>query len=1195
MIAYLIERAMNLRWLVLAVVVLICAAGVYSFRQQPIDAYPDISAQMVQVITVYPGRASEEVERQVTVPVEIAMRNVPKVDVIRSRTIFGLSVVQLIFEEGTDKYWARQRVQEKLAGLKLPEGAEAELGALATAYGEVFRYELKGDGTQDLMKLRELNDWVVIPRLLRAPGVAEVSNFGGLEKQFAVTFRPADLDRYGLTLNDVVEAVKTNNASAGGSVLQRGSMSFVIRGSGSLENLKQIEKTFVKSVGGTPIYLRDVAGIGLETMTPSGIYSKDRTDASVEGILLLRKGENTSHVLAEVQKAVTEMNESAELEGVKVVPFYDRQHLVDSTLHTVSHSVLLGVTLVVLVLLLFLGRPAMAGLVALTIPFSLLFALVLMYLTNIPIGLLSIGAIDFGIIVDGAIIMAENIARRLGAATHGEQRPNVFKAVLAAAFEMERPVFFSILMIVVAYLPLLSLTSIEGLLFRPMALTMVYALVGALLFALFVVPVLATIMFRHGYHEWENPLLVLARPIYAATLRGLVAARWMVLAAVLCVVAAVCFLVMPRLGIEFLPYMDEGVVWVRANFPEGISLQQSSEYGGRIREIALEFPDVKFISVQAGRNDSGTDPFPSSRLEIMIGPKPKEQWTQFKTKQELVAALGKRLREEFPTTRFNFTQPIIDSVTEDTNGTSANLAVEFAGPDSDVLLDLARQTVDLLKSVPGAQDVNIEQEGPQPQLVITPDRQLCARHNVRIDDVTKLINTALGGEAVGSLYEGERRFDIVAKVDRRAVNSPLAVGRLPIHTADGVPVPLAQVAKIELVDGQTIIARENSRRRVTVRCDIVGRDQGGFVKEAQKKFDETIRPKLPDGYRVGWLGMFENLERAKGHFLMVVPLTVALIFVLIWVTFGSFRAALLLLLSIPFAFIGGVVALWVREMNLNVSTGVGFAALFGVSIMNGVLMVRSINTLRMQGVAVDDAIRQGASNCLRPILMASLVAILGLLPASLATGLGSDVQRPLATVIVWGLVSSMVLTLFVVPVGYRLLVPGLPERPAAVDDGLGSRFIEPLPDVSVSDIVALLDYLNAHNGEAEVFQIAEQTSREFARVIAVVQAAEMLDFVETPRQMVVLTAKGKTFVTATPDDRTTLWREQLLRLRVFRDVYDVIQRQPSHAIDRDFVLETIVTRMPYENYERVFNTFVRWARFGGLFTYDETTQHVALR
>ncbi|MDB5385293.1 MAG: heavy metal efflux pump, CzcA family [Planctomycetaceae bacterium] len=1029
MIALMIETAMRQRWLVIAAAIFVVGFGCYSFQQQPIDAYPDISSQMVQVITTYSGRAAEEVERQVTVPIEITMRNVPKVKVIRSRTIFGLSVVQLVFEEGTESYWARQRVQEKVTSLTLPPGAQAELGPLATAYGEIFRYELVSDGGHDQMELRTLNDWVVIPKLLRAAGVAEVVNFGGLEKQFAVTFRAADLARYGLSLNDVVEAIRSNNASAGGSVLQRGSMSFVIRGSGSLENVSQIEGTFVKSISGTPVYLRDVANVGLDSAVQSGIYSKDYVDESVEGVILMRRGENTSRVLVNVQEVIDELNSTELPSGIQVKPFYDRQNLVDSTLHTVAHSVTLGITLVVLVLLLFLGRPSMAALVAVTIPFSLLFALVLMYLTNIPIGLLSIGAIDFGIIVDGAVIVAENIARRLGHATHHEKKPDVFCIVLDATLEMERSVFFSIIMIVVAYLPLLSLSSIEGLLFRPMALTMVYALVGALLFSLFVLPVLATLLYRNGYEEWENPLLRLLMPTYAIVLRGLLACRWLTMMVVVCLLAFVVIRITPELGIEFLPYMDEGVVWVRANFPEGTALQQSSAYGRRIREIALEFEDVKFISVQAGRNDSGTDPFPPSRLEIMIGPKPREEWHQFKSKQEMVKAIGKRLREEFPTTRFNFTQPIIDSVTEDTNGTSANLAVEFTGPDAGVLLDLGRRTVRLLKEVPGSTDVNIEQEGPQPQLIIRPDRQLCARYNVRIEDVTNLINTALGAQPIGAIYEGERRFEIVAKVDRQTVNSPQAVGRLPVYTVDGIPVPLSHVAHIDLIDGQTIVARENGRRRITVRTDIIGRDQGGFVNDAKIKFQESIQEHVPAGYRVGWLGMFENLERAKQHFTLVIPITIALLFGLLLVTFNSVRAALLVLTGVPFACIGSILALYARDMHINVSTGVGFCALFGIAIMDGVLMVRGIMLLRQGGLSVRDAIVNGAQERLRPILMTAIVAIFGLLPASLASGLGSDVQRPLATVIVWGLFSSTLLTLFVVPVLYDFFGPRFEVKP----------------------------------------------------------------------------------------------------------------------------------------------------------------------
>jgi cobalt-zinc-cadmium resistance protein CzcA len=1191
MIPAVIRLALRHRWIVLAAAAFIVGLGAWAFWHQQIDAYPDISEQMVQVITTYPGRASEDVERQVTVPIEIAMRNVPRAKVIRSRTIFGLSIVQVTFEEGTESYWARQRVSEKLADIPLPDGVKPDLGPLATAYGEIYRYELVSDGTHDLMEVRTLNDWVVIPRLLRCPGVADVSNFGGYLKQYTITLRPAQLQRYGLALGDVVDAIKTNNASAGGSVVPRGSMSFVIRGKGSLQNEEEIRAVFIKSVGGTPIYLRDLASVTLDSPVPSGIFSKDRTDESVEGIVLLRRGENPSEALDKVKEVVDELNATGLPSGVRIAPFYDRSFLVENTLHTVAHSVGLGITLVVLVLLLFLGRPAMALLVALTIPFSLLVALVLMYFTGIPIGLLSVGAIDFGIIVDGAVIMAENIAHRLGAAARERTRQSIAKTVLAAALEVERPVFFSVLMIVGAYLPLLSLTSIEGLLFRPMALTLVFALAGSLFFAILVVPVLATFLFRRGYREWENPLLRLFRPAYAVVLRALLQARWLVAAGALALVAVIIVYFVPRLGTEFLPYMDEGVIWVRANFPEGTSLTQTAEFGKRIRAIALEFPEVQFITVQSGRNDSGTDPFPPSRMEMMIAPKPREEWTRFKTKHELVAALGARLREEFPTTRFNFTQPIIDSVTEDTNGTSANLAVEFSGPDSEVLLDLCRQTVDLLRKVPGSVDVNVEQEGPQPQLVIQPDRALCARYNVRIEDVNRLINTALGGEPVGTLYEGERRFDIVSKFDRAYLSSPGAVGRLPVNTQDGVPMPLSQVARIEVVDGQTLIARENSRRRMTVRCDIAGRDQGGFVAEAQDRFEEQI--KVPEGYRVSWLGMFENLERARKHFLILIPITIAVIYGLLWVTFGSQRAALLVLLAVPFACIGGVLALYVRGMHLNMSSAVGFTALFGVAIMDGVLMVRWITTLRVQGVPLDDAIIQGALERLRPILMTSIVAIFGLLPASLATGLGSDVQRPLATVIVWGLFSSTALTLFVLPVFYRIFSPGLPETRASATD-VDASFVEPLPDVSATEIVALVEYLRQRGGEAEVYHIADETNREFGRVIPVVKSAEMLGFVDTPGPAVVLTPLGTRFAEAGPDERKDLWRERLLTLRLFRDMYEALQRQPDHALDRDFVLETIVTRMPYENYERVFNTFLRWGRFGEMFTYDEQTQRLAL-
>jgi cobalt-zinc-cadmium resistance protein CzcA len=1181
-----IQTAMRLRWVVLLLTLAVIVFGVWAFLHQPIDAYPDISAQMVQIITLYPGRAPEEVERQVTIPIENAMLGVPRVESVRSRTIFGLSLVQMIFEEGTEMYWARQRVAERTTDIVLPEGVQPQLGPPATAYGEIYRYELVSDGTHNLIDLRTLNDWVVTRRLKRVPGVAEVANFGGYEKQFTLTFNQAQLKRFGLTLGDVEDAIKKNNAAGGGSVVSRGSMSLVVRGKGQLENLNQIQNIFIKSIGGTPIYLRDVASVSIDTKVPNGIFSKDYQEPSVQGIVTMRKGENPSEVLAHVQEAVKELNETQMPPGLEIVPYYDRSHLIDATLHTVTHSVSLGITLVILVLIFFLGRPAMALLVALTIPFALLFALVLMYLTNIPVGLLSIGAIDFGIIVDGAVIMAENIARRLGESGRRDPR-GTWAIIRGAALDMQRPVFISVLLIMVAFLPLLSLTRIEGLLFRPMAMTILFALSGALLFALVLVPVLASFLFRHGYQEWENPLLHWITPLYRSVLQGLLQVRWVAATLAVAGLALVLVLLVPRLGTEFLPYLDEGVIWVRANFPEGTSLEQTSEFGRRLREIALDFPDISFAIVQAGRNDDGTDPFPPSRIEMMIGPIPRERWKQFHTKQELVAALGARYREEFPTTRFNFTQPIIDSVTEDTNGTSANLAVELSGPDSDVLLRLARQTIEMLQGIRGATDVSIEQEGPQPQLVIQPDRALCARYNVRIEDVMKLINMAIGGEPVSTLYEDERRFDIVARLDQQSKKSTQAIGRLPVYTSDGVPIPLAQVATIQVVDGQTLISRGDGRRRMTVRCDIVGRDQGGFVREATERFEQDID--LPPGYHVEWLGMFENLARAFKHFMILIPTTIGIIFLVLIVAFGSFRAAFILLLPIPFAFASGALALHLRGMNLNVSTGVGFATLFGIAIMDGVLMFKGISKYRMEGASVDEAIIHGRVDRLRPSLMTSLVAILGLLPAALATGLGSDVQRPLATVIVCGLTGSALFTLLVTPVFYRIFVPPLPEVA-----GIRPLGFEPLPDVSATELITLLEFLHQHEGEEELVQLTEESHREFARVVFTVKAGELLGFIDTPGSLVVLTETGKRFVEASAEERKILWQEQILTLGLFREIHEVLQRQPERAVDADFVLETIVTRMPHEDYEKVFNTLVRWARFGELFVYDEASQKISL-
>jgi cobalt-zinc-cadmium resistance protein CzcA len=1035
MIETVIRRAFRLRWLVLLCAVVVAVAGVIAFRYSKIEAYPDISGTTVTIITTYPGRSAEDVERQVTAPLELAMGNCPQVETIRSRTIFGLSVIVLDFEDGTELYWARQRVQERLDGLTtLPKNVQPTLSPPISSAGEILRYEVRGDGTLSSMELRTLHDWVITPKLLRVPGVGDVANFGGDAKYFVVTVRPVQLQRFGVSLSDLVDAVSKNNSTSGGSVVERGAMSFVVRGRGAVKDEREIGRIFVKSMGGTPVYLSDLASVQAEPKVPTGTFGKDDRNHTIEGLITLRKGENPSVVLAKLKAAIAELNHGGLPQGARLDIFYDRSELIHTTLMTVGESVGLGIGLVVLVLLFFLGSPRMAGIVALTIPFSLLFALGLMYATGIPVGLLSIGAIDFGIIVDGAVIVAEHIAHRMGGLPRGASGRDVRRTILSSVLEVQRPVFFSVLMIIAVHLPLLTLQRIEGLLFRPMAITIVFALTGSLLFALLVVPALVGLLFPRGGREWVNPLLRVFRPVYGWIVEQLLSVRWLVGPLAIIALAGIVAWLAPRMGTEFLPYMDEGNITLKANFSEGQSLTQTAEYADRIRHICLEFPDIAFATSRSGRTDSGLDPFPASRLEMMIGPKPRKDWTQFRTKHELIAALGDRLRTEFPTTRFNFTQPIIDNVVEETNGTSAQLAVEITGSDPAILQQLGQQTVEILQDVPGSVDVAIEQEGPQPQLVIEPDRALCARYNVRIEDVNTLVNTALGGDPVANLYEGERLFDIAVKFDRQVLKSPSVVAQLPVFTSDGVPVPLGQVAKVYLRDGQTMIAREGGRRRITVRCDIVGRDQGGFVAEAQRRFAEEVEPHLPADSKVNWIGMFENLARAKEHFAFVAPITVAILVVLLIVTLGSVRAALSVLMGLPFAFVGGAIGIYVRGMNVNVSVMVGFAALIGVATMDGVLMVQRITALRIDGLAMDSAIVRAAQERMRPIVMTSVVAVLGLTPAALATGIGSDVQRPLATVIVCGIFCAAALTLFLVPVFYRLLAPPLPGRSVTDDD-----------------------------------------------------------------------------------------------------------------------------------------------------------------
>lgn len=1008
--------------------------GLRAFWNLTVEVYPDISAQQVLVISDCPGRSPREIEQLVAIPIELAMANVPNVLAIRSRSIFGLSVVEVIFDEGVDKYFARQRVEELLPAVEVPEGIKPRLGPLATAYGEIFRYELQSDGTRDLMELRTLNQWVISPRLERVSGVTELINFGGYEKQLALKLDPRRMERFGLTLQNVVEAVRSNNANAGGSVLNRGEFSFRIRGRGLLQDEHDLETAVINTLDGNPVYVRDVAEVELDARLPVGIFGKDDRGESIEGIVLMSRDDNPTATLDALKREIDELNRLALPEGVRIVPFYDRQNLMDSTANIIAHGTLAGIALVLLVLVAFLGNPVLAMVVALTIPAAFLLALIPVEAGGYTVRLLSIGAVNFGMLVWGSVIMADQIVHRLTVSPLLATAPRVRLeqlglATAVAADQVDNPILWSMLIVIAGHVPLLFLTSIEGLIFRPMIGVAILSFVGAGIYALFVLPALATFTIHAGFRNWENPLLTWFRPSYSALLRALLAVRRLLAPVLAVLVAGAGLWLAPRLGVEFIPALDEGVLWIRASFPPGTALEETARFADRMRAIVREFPEVEYAASQAGRNDSGTDPDPPNTLAIMVGLRPWREWT-VPTQTALTARLGDRLRDEFPTIPFRFSQPIIDSLTEDTNGASADLALEFTGDDLTILRDLGHHAAELLRQIPGATDVHLALDGPQAQLVIKPDRVRCAQYDVHIDDVTRLVSTALGGEPVGTLHEPGRRFDIVVRFDRGVLTSPESIGALPVYSRSGVPLPLDQVADLSFAETPTIIARENGRRRITVRCKIEGRDERSFGVEARQQVDAGLE--VPAGYKVRWIGMFENLIRIREKFLWFIPITIAVVYALLVLAFRSHRVSLAVLPAIPVSFVGAAEGLVVQGMTLNVSSGSGFVLLCGMSVIGSVLLVQWIDQLRRQGVPRDEAIVQGAQERLRPILMASLAAILGLFPASIAHGVGSDLQRPLATVIVWGLAASTLWTLLVVPVLYRLAAPERrPPRGAA--------------------------------------------------------------------------------------------------------------------------------------------------------------------
>jgi heavy metal efflux system protein len=1015
MIARFVAFCLSKRWLTLAVFGMIAIFGGYAWRQLSVEAYPDIADTTAQVVTQFTGHAAEEVEEQVTVPLERSLNGIPGLHVMRSRSTFGLSLITLVFVDGVDDYWARQRIQERVNGVDLPPGANPGLDPLSSPIGEIYRYVLESN-TRDQRELKELQEWVVIPKLKQVFGVADITNFGGETTQFQLLLDPSRLSQYRLTLHQVIGAVQTNNANAGGSIMVRGDQGYVVRGLGLVRSLEDLGNIVVSQKAGTPVFLRNLGQLRLGALERQGILGKNGNPDGVSGIVLLLRGENPSVVLDGIHEKVAQLNHGGLPSDVKVVPYLDRTALVHTTLHTVSHTLIEGMCLVVFVLFLFLQSMRGALIVAITIPLSLLIAFILMRFTNIPANLLSLGAIDFGIIVDGAIVVLENIMR------HREEHPRARlteSEARRAAVQVARPMFFAMVIIITAYIPLFAFQRVEKKLFTPMAYTVGYALAGATLVALALIPGLSLTTFRKPKAIRRNLPLewltrrykaglghVLNHPIRLAVIPGLLAAAGAVLLSLM-------------VGKEFLPELDEGSIWLQVQLPPGLSLDHASTMASELRDATREFREVSYIVTQLGRNDDGTDPWTPSHIECSVGLTPYSTWSGGETKKDLIARLQKRY-ERIPGMTVGFSQPMIDGVNDKIAGAHSELVLKIFGQDLDEMRRIAGDSMAAINEVPGAADVAIDQEPPLPQVQIHVDRDAAARFGVAVADISELIEVGIGGRSVGQLFLGERRYDIAVRFIESARDSPEAIGNLLLATPSGAGIPLSQVSTIDLRVGESTITREANRRHLTIKINIRGRDLSSFLKEAHEKLAAKVKYD-PEHFEFVWGGQFENQQRAQGRLVIVLPLVLALIFILLYGAFGKVRHAALILINVPMALLGGMFALLLRGMTLNVSSAVGFIALFGVSVQNGVIMVASLNRLSEHANDLKASIIRGATERFRPVLMTATVAALGLIPAALARGIGSDVQRPLATVIVGGLVSATLLTLFVVPAVYELV------------------------------------------------------------------------------------------------------------------------------------------------------------------------------
>jgi heavy metal efflux system protein len=1008
MFSRLVDFSLDNRWFVLLVLLLFISIGTYVALQIPIDAFPDLTNNQVVVITECPAMPPTEVEQLVTFPIEAALMGLPKTEGIRSISKLGLSMVTVVFDDSVNTYFARQLVNERLQEVRsrLPRGLEPSLGPVATAFGEVYQYTVEGDQLS-LMERKTLHDWQVRYALRTVPGVNEVNSWGGLTKQYTIEVDPDALRRYGLTLHEVFSHVEENNANFGGGFIDHAEEQYTVLGLGRTRTVGDLRQIVLLERGGVPVLLKDVAAITIGAIPRQGAVLRDGRGETVSGMAIMLKGENGLRVIDRVKRQLSSLHLPA---GARLVPFYDQSEVIDGTIQTVRRNLMEAGALVVVVLLLFLGNLRAALIVAAVIPLSMLFGFVGMAAFGVSANLMSLGAIDFGMIVDGAVVMMENSVRRLS----GKNEATTLDAIRQAAHEVSRPIVFAVTIIIAVYLPIFFLEGLEGRMFRPMAITVCAALLGSLLLALTVVPSLASLTLRQSRREASSRWLDSTRQRYERSL-AFVLGRPVTTIGISLLLVAATLASLKFIGTEFMPRLDEGSLLIETRKLPGVSVPQSVQMSEQVEKVLLNFPEVRGVVTKLGRPDLATEAMGVYEGDVYVLLKPYAQWAPGKTKEKLISEMAEGL-EKLPGIAYNFTQPMAMRLDETVSGIKADVAMKIFGEDPGELEQLADRALRLISSVAGAADTQMERISGVAELHVEVDRPALARYGLSVTDVRELLDSATGGKQVSEMIEGQRRFPITVRLPERYRADPQAMSELILQAPGGERVRLNQVTQITRQRGPEMVSRENARRRLVVQANVRGRDLGSFVETAQRKIREGLT--LPPGYSIEWGGQFENQERATTRLIVVLPASLLIIFCLLLATFRSARQAFLILLAVPFALVGGVAALWFRGLNLNLSASIGFIALFGVAVLNGIVMVSYINRLREEGKELHAAIREGASIRLRPVLMTALVASLGFVPMAISHTTGAEVQRPLATVVIGGLLTSTLLTLYLLPLLY---------------------------------------------------------------------------------------------------------------------------------------------------------------------------------